>query len=90
MNVARDKKPNRPKKTKYTDPKTGEYRHTDGDRRHRLGASAKDAVKHKKQMQEQGGLPPEVEGEAGEWDETDEWNDADDTPEAGGEGGANA
>jgi hypothetical protein len=76
--MPRDKKP---KKGKYTDPKTGEFRHTDGDRRHRLGASAKDAVKHKKQMQEQGGLPPEAAAEADEWSEWDEY---------GGEGGANA
>jgi hypothetical protein len=53
--MARDKKP---KKAKYADPKTGQYRHTDGDRRHRRGASAKDAVKLKRQMQERGGLPP--------------------------------
>jgi hypothetical protein len=61
--MARDKKPN---KSKYTDPKTGEYRHTDGDRRHRRGASAKDAVKLKRRLQEQGGLPPEDGDDAGE------------------------
>jgi hypothetical protein len=91
--MSRDKKPNKPKKAKYTDPKTGAFRHTDGDRRHRLGASAKEAGNHKKRLREMGGLPPEVEGEADEWDEADEWADTDDTPEAseeGGEGGANA
>ena len=57
--MAHNDKPNRANKKKYADPKTGAFRHTDGDRRHRLGASAKDAIKHKHQMQEQGGLPPE-------------------------------
>jgi hypothetical protein len=57
--MSRDKKP---KKAKYTDPKTGQFRHTDGDRRHRGGASAKDAVKQKRKLQERGGLPP---GDAG-------------------------
>ena len=71
--MARDKKP---KKGKYTDPKTGQFRHTDGDRRHRLGASAKDAVKHKKRMQEMGGLPPEAEGEPDEFDEYDDTGEA--------------
>ncbi len=54
-----DKKPKKAIKSKYVDPKTGQFRHSDGDRRHRGGASAKDAVKHKRRMQEQGGLPPE-------------------------------
>lgn len=57
--MARDDRPKKAKNKKYADPKTGEFRHSDGDRRHRLGASAKDAIKHKRQMQEQGGLPPE-------------------------------
>jgi hypothetical protein len=57
--MARDKKPEQAKNKKYADPKTGAYRHSDGDRRHRRGASAKDAVKFKRLMQEQGGLPPE-------------------------------
>jgi hypothetical protein len=57
--MARDKKPEQAKNKKYADPKTGTFRHSDGDRRHRRGASAKDAVKHKKLMQELGGLPPE-------------------------------
>lgn len=62
--MARDDKPQKAKNKKYADPKTGEYRHSDGDRRHRRGASAKDAAKHKKQMQEQGGLPPGADGES--------------------------
>jgi len=66
--MARDKKPKKANKNKFADPKTGEFRHTDGDRRHRYGASAKDAVKFKRQLQERGGLPPE---EADESDATD-------------------
>jgi hypothetical protein len=74
--MARDKKPKKANKRKYADPKTGEFRHTDGDRRHRGSmASAKKAVKQKKKFQELG-LPPEEPEEADEWDETDEWNDA--------------
>lgn len=63
----------KPKKNKYTDPRTGEFRHTDGDRRHRRGASAKDAIKNKKLMQELGGALPADEAE-----DTDEF---DDTPD---------
>lgn len=58
--MAGDKNP-KARKNKYADPKTGEFRHADGDRRHRRGSSAKDAVKLKRQMQERGGLPPEPE-----------------------------
>ncbi|MBY0459329.1 MAG: hypothetical protein K2V38_18530 [Gemmataceae bacterium] len=54
-----DKKPQKANKPKHADPKTGAFRHADGDRRHRHGASAKDAIKHKRAMHEQGGLPPE-------------------------------
>jgi hypothetical protein len=58
--MARDKKPQKAKNKKYADPKTGAFRHSDGDRRHReFGSAAKDAVKHKKLMRELGGLPPE-------------------------------
>ncbi|MBN9118408.1 MAG: hypothetical protein J0I06_04465 [Planctomycetes bacterium] len=57
--MARDKKPEQAKNKKYADPRTGEFRHSDGDRRHRRGASAKDAIKNKRLMQERGGLPPE-------------------------------
>ena len=57
--MAGDKKPNKANKKKYTDPKTGAFRHTDGDRRHRRGASAKDAIKNKRLMHEQGGVPPD-------------------------------
>ena len=81
--MPRDEKP---KKGKYTDPKTGQYRHTDGDRRHRRGASAKDAIKQKRQMQEKG-LPPDGAGDADEWDESEIWDDED---ESGAEGEANA
>jgi hypothetical protein len=57
--MARDKKPHKANKKKYADPKTGEFRHSDGDRRHRgFGAMAKDAVKHKRLMQELG-IPPD-------------------------------
>lgn len=61
--MASDKKP-KARKAKYADPKTGEFRHADGDRRHRRGASAKDAIRNKKRMQELGGLPPEHEDRA--------------------------
>ena len=56
--VARMSRDKKPKKAKYIDPKTGQFRHTDGDRRHRRGSSAKDAVKQKRKLQELGGLPP--------------------------------
>lgn len=69
--MARHQKPKKANKNKYADPKTGEFRHTDGDRRHRRGASAKEAIKHKKFLQEQGDLPPELpatdaDGKAGD------------------------
>ena len=59
--MARDKRPQKANKKKYADPKTGAFRHTDGDRRHRsaMAAAVKDAVKLKRLMQELGGLPPE-------------------------------
>ena len=58
--MARDDKPQKSKNKKYVDPKTGAFRHSDGDRRHRRGASAKDAIKNKKLMRELGGsLPPD-------------------------------
>lgn len=85
--MARDKKPKKANKNKYADPKTGQFRHTDGDRRHRgTLSSAKDAVKHKQKMHEQGGLPPEAPDEADEWDESEMW----DEDEQGEAGGANA
>lgn len=62
--MSNDKKPGKAKNKKYADPKTGAFRHSDGDRRHRLGATAKDAIKHKKRMQELGGLPPESDDDA--------------------------
>jgi hypothetical protein len=72
--MANNDKPKKANKKKYADPKTGAFRHSDGDRRHRHGASAKDAVKHKHQMQEQGGLPPEEPNETDEWDESEIWD----------------
>jgi hypothetical protein len=70
--MSRDKKPGKARNKKYADPKTGAFRHTDGDRRHRLGATAKDAIKHKKRMQELGGLPPEGDENEGEVSEPNE------------------
>lgn len=85
--MARDDRPKKATKKKYADPKTGEFRHTDGDRRHRGAmADAKKAVKQKRRLQEMGGLPPEAADETDEWDEADEWNDT----EAGDAGGSNA
>ncbi len=56
--MARDQKPKKATKSKYADPKTGQFRHADGDRRHRGGASAKQAVKNKKIIREfDGGVP---------------------------------
>ena len=73
--MARDKKPNKANKKKYADPKTGEFRHTDGDRRYRGAmSSAKDAVKQKRKLQEQGGLAPDAAAEADEWDESEIWD----------------
>ena len=70
--MSRDKKPGKARNKKYADPKTGAFRHTDGDRRHRLGATAKDAIKHKKRMQELGGQPPEGDENEGEVSEPNE------------------
>lgn len=56
--MPRDKKPQMARNKKYAD-KTGQFRHSDGDRRHRLGASAKEAIKLKKRLQQLGGLPPD-------------------------------
>ena len=61
-------KSSKARKSKYMDPKTGAFRHSDGDRRHRRGALAKDAIKFKRRMQEPGS-PPESgapQGGAGE------------------------
>lgn len=87
--MARDKKPDKANKGKYADPKTGQFRHTDGDRRHRGGPSAKDAIKHKQQMQEQGGLPPEPVDETDEWDESEIWDDTDEQGESDETGNTN-
>ncbi|VTS03057.1 unnamed protein product [Gemmata massiliana] len=66
--MARDQKPQKANKKKYADPKTGEFRHADGDRRHRHGASAKQAIKNKKIIREfDGGAPvDEPPGDADE------------------------
>ncbi len=56
--MARDQKPQKAKNKKYADPKTGEFRHSDGDRRHRGGPSAKKAIKDKKLLHELGGSVP--------------------------------
>lgn len=55
--MASDKK-NKARKKKYA-TKSGEFRHTDGDRRHRgLGAAAKQATRDKKLRQTfDGGIP---------------------------------
>jgi hypothetical protein len=45
--MASDKKPNKAKKSKYAS-KTGEFRHSDGDRRRRGGPSADQATRDKK------------------------------------------
>lgn len=55
--MASDEKPKKANKSKYANPKTGEFRHTDGDRRHRRGASAKQAIRDKKTRQAFGGVP---------------------------------
>lgn len=79
--MARDKKPNKANKKKYADPKTGAFRHSDGDRRHHGAmASAKDAIKQKKKFQ-QTVLPPEEPDPTDEWDESEIW---DGDEEAGG------
>ena len=56
--MAHDQKPQKAKNKKYIDPKTGQFRHPDGDRRHRRGASAKQAIKDKKAQREFDGPPP--------------------------------
>jgi hypothetical protein len=56
--MASDKKPRKAKKSKYANPKTGEFRHTDGDRRHRGGPTADQGVRDKKTRQTfTGGIP---------------------------------
>lgn len=54
--MASDRK-NRAKKSKYA-TKSGEYRHSDGDRRRRGGASADQAIRDKRARQiYDGGIP---------------------------------
>lgn len=59
--MSRDKKPQKANKQKYADPKTGEFRHADGDRRRRgsVISSAKEAIKIKKFLRELGSVPLE-------------------------------
>lgn len=53
-----EKKRNKPKKGKYTNPRTGEFRHTDGDRRRRGGPDVNQAIRDKKIRQTfDGGVP---------------------------------
>lgn len=63
--MASDKKPKKANKAKYTNPKTGEFRHADGDRRRRGGPNVDQAIRDKKTRQVfNGGIPtddpPEV------------------------------
>ncbi|MBA4192215.1 MAG: hypothetical protein C0467_29960 [Planctomycetaceae bacterium] len=56
--MASDKKPRKANKGKYTNPKTGEFRHTDGDRRRRGGPNVDQAIRDKKIRQSfTGGIP---------------------------------
>jgi hypothetical protein len=56
--MASDKKRAKANKSKYTNPKTGEFRHTDGDRRRRGGMTADQAGRDKKARQGfSGGAP---------------------------------
>ena len=55
--MASDKKPKKAKKSKYA-TKSGEFRHSDGDRRRRGGPSADQATRDKKIRQGfDGGIP---------------------------------
>lgn len=54
--MAGDKKPKKANKGKYA-TKTGEFRHTDGDRRRRGGPTADQAVRDKKTRQSFTGIP---------------------------------
>ena len=62
--MAHDKKPNKAKKSKYAS-KTGEFRHTDGDRRRRGGPTADQATRDKKLRQTFGGIPTDHPPAAG-------------------------
>jgi hypothetical protein len=55
--MSSDKKPRKAKKSKYANPKTGEFRHSDGDRRQRGGPTADQATRDKKTRQTFGGTP---------------------------------
>jgi hypothetical protein len=54
--MASDKRPKKAKKSKYA-TKSGEFRHTDGDRRHRGGPSADQATRDKTIRQSFDGIP---------------------------------
>lgn len=56
--MASDKKRPKANKGKYANPKTGEFRHTDGDRRRRGGMTADQGIRDKKARQSfTGGTP---------------------------------
>ena len=59
--MASDKKPRKANKSKYRNPKTGEFRHTDGDRRRRGGPNVDQAIRDKKTRQTfTGGIPEDA------------------------------
>jgi hypothetical protein len=63
--MSSDKKPNKAKKSKYA-TKTGEFRHSDGDRRRRGGPSADQAIRDKRTRQAfDGGVPTDDPPAAG-------------------------
>ena len=62
--MASDKKPKKAKKSKYA-TRTGEFRHSDGDRRRRGGPTADQATRDKKTRQTFGGIPADEPPAAG-------------------------
>lgn len=63
-----DKRKKAAKKKKYSTP-TGEFRHSDGDRRHRegMGKAVREALQHKELMKQIGAVDlPEEEEEPNE------------------------
>ena len=59
--MANDKKRRKANKSKYANPKTGDFRHTDGDRRRRGGPTADQAIRNKKIRQTfTGGIPTDT------------------------------
>jgi hypothetical protein len=64
--MASDKKRKQAKKSKYA-TKSGEFRHTDGDRRRRGGPNVEQAIRDKKTRQTfTGGIPTEDPPPSGE------------------------